>query len=217
MVRAMSLVEQWTRVESGLDPRWSDARLELRVAEESRAERASALLGPAGPGRLGRTIRFTVARGGVGIGPEGVRRLLRKLDEERIDATLELVSSGEAPPEPAVSRPSLAAEWDAALALLPSDWSDLLCELELTSSDDIERGALLLAPVNPQQGTGRPGFRFRVAHTFGYGASSGMVRRCLERLDAAGVRGEVRVVHVLSDTHPVGTQGPVWMLGGRAV
>ena len=32
---------------------------------------------------------------------------------------------------------------------LPSDWSDLLCEIDLTSSDYLQRAALLLAPVNP--------------------------------------------------------------------
>ncbi len=213
----MSLVDQWNRIESGLDPRWRDARCVLTVDDEGRAERAAALLGPASPGRSGRTIRFFVTRGGAGVGPEAVRTLLRRIDAEGITGTLELVSSDEAPPEPVISRPSLAAEWDAALAVLPSDWSDLLCELELTSSDHYETAALLIAPLNPLHGEGVPGFRFRVARSFGYGASPGMVRRCLSRLDEAGIPGEVRVLEALSDTHPVGTQGPVWYVGGKAV
>ena len=64
---------------------------------------------------------------------------------------------------------------------------------------------------------GRPGFRFRVAQTFGYGAAPQMVRRCLERLDEGGIRGEVRVLHALSDTKPWSTQGPVWYVGGKPV
>jgi hypothetical protein len=212
----MRLVEQWNAIEQGLDPRWTDARLELTIDDETQRKRASALLGPAGPGLRGRAIRFFVARHGVGVGPEAVRRLLRRIDAEGIQGRLELVSSGEAAPAPAIARPSLAAEWDAAAELLPSDWSDLLCELELTSSDHIEPGALQLAPLNPvQAGTGRPAFRFRVAHTFGYGASPAMVRRCLARLDENVIPGELRVLRVLSDTHPVGTQGPVWYIGGR--
>jgi hypothetical protein len=211
----MSLAEQWNEVESRLDPRWNDARLLLTVDDESQAERALALLGPAGPGRSGREIRFFAARGG-GIGPEAVRRMVHRIDAEGIAGTLTLVSSGEAPAEPQVSRASLAAAWDAALAVLPSDWSDLLCELELTSSDHIDRAALLTAPVNPfQSGLGKPGFRFRCAQSYGYGASAGMVRRCLSRLDDAGIPGEVRVLRALSDTHPVGTQGPVWIIGGK--
>ena len=214
----MSLAEQWTGVESRLDPRWHDARLLLTLADETRAERAVSLLGPAGPGRSGREIRFFAQRTGGAIGPEAVRRMLRRIDAEGIDGTLSLVSSDEAPPQPAVSRPTLAAEWDAVVALLPSDWSDLLCELELTSSDHIDRGALLTAPLNPfQSGVGKPGFRFRVAQSAGYGASAGMVRRCLARLDEAGIPGEVRLLRALSDTHPVATQGPVWMIGGKQV
>jgi hypothetical protein len=144
--------------------------------------------------------------------------MLRRIDGEHIGGRLELVSADAAPPAPEIERPTLAAEWDAALATLPSDWSDLLCELELTSSDHIELAALLTAPMNPlQAGTGKPAFRFRVASSFGYGAASGLVRRLLERLDEAGIPGHVRVLRALSDTHPVGTQGPVWHVGGRHV
>ncbi len=214
----MRLVEQWTAIEQGLDPRWRDARLDLAVADETQRTRALALLGPAGPGRMGTTIRFYASRSGVGVGPEAVRRLLHRLDGEGIAGTLELVSSDAAPAAPALARASLAAEWDAAVGVLPPDWSDLLCELELTSSDHVERAALLLAPINPvQAGTGRPGFRFRSAQTYGYGASSGMVRRCLTRLDLEPIPGEVRIVRALSDSRPVGTQGPVWYVGGKAV
>jgi hypothetical protein len=213
----MGLVEQWTDIERGLDPKWQDARLDLIVDDETTVARVAALLGPAGPGRVGRAVRFTTARGGAMVGPEAVRRMLKRIDNERIGGTLTLVSSGGAAPTPVIARASLAAEWDAAIAVLPSDWSDLLCELELTSSDHIERAALLTAPLNPIQGTGRPGFRFRCAHSFGYGASSGMVRRCLARLDEERIPGEVRILRAMSDTHPVGTQGPVWRIGERAV
>jgi hypothetical protein len=213
----MGLVDQWNGVENALDPKWRDARLELAVDDGARIGRAAALLGPASPGRMGSVIRFTVGRGGAFVGPEAARRMLKRIDDEGIAGTLTLVSSDAAAPEPAISRASLAAEWDAAIAVLPSDWSDLLCELELTSSDHIEKGALLLSPLNPIQGTGRPGFRFRCAHTFGYGASPEMVRRCLARLDGERIPGEVRVLRAMSDTHPVATQGPVWRIGERAV
>lgn len=212
----MDLVEQWNGIEDGLDPRWEDARLALTVDDPDRAERASALLGPSGPGRAGATIRFFASRGGSGVGPEAVRRMLKRIDDEGITGTLALVSSDKAAAARAIARESLAAEWDAAVAALPSDWSDLLCEVDLTSSDHVERAALLTAPLNPYYG-GRPGFQFRVASAFGYGASAGMARRCLARLDEAGIPGELRILRVFSDTHPVGTQGPVWYIGGKAV
>jgi hypothetical protein len=213
----MRLADQWNTIERGLDPRWKDGRIVLVVDDESQRKRAAALLGPAGPGVFGKEIRFYATRGGAGVGPEAVRRMLRKLDEEGVTGTLELSSVGEAEPDPVIHRELLADEWNAAVDLLPADWSDLLCELELTSTDHIEPGALRLAPLNPIQNPGPPGFRFRVARTFGYGASAGMVHRCFERLDAERIHGEVRILRVMSDTHPVGTQGPVWYIGGKAV
>jgi len=216
-VRFVTLAEQWNGIESRLDPRWNEARLALTVDDEARAEQATALLGPAAPGRSGATIRFFATRGGRGVGPEAVRTLLRRIDGEGIAGTLALVSASDATVEQPVARDSLAWEWDAAAAQLPADWSDLLCEIALTSSDHLEPAALLLSPLNPLSLDGRLGFQFRVASSFGYGASAGMVRRCLARLDEAGIPGSVRVVRVLSDTHPVGTQGPVWYVGGKAV
>jgi hypothetical protein len=214
---AVGLAEQWNAVEQGLDPRWSDARLDLRIDDPARRDRAAALLAPASPGRVGASVRFVATRDGTGVGPEALRRMLRRIDAEGIAGTLALLGSADTPAQAVPALASLAVDWDAATAVLPSDWSDLLCELDLTSSDHIERGALLLAPINPIQSVGHTGFRFRCAHTFGYGASAGMVRRCLARLDADDIPGEVRILRALSDTHPVGTQGPVWYVEGKAV
>ena len=219
--RLVSLVDQWQAIERGLPEGWGDARLRLRVAEEGQCERAAALLGPATPGRHGREISFFVARGGAGPSAELVKRLLRRLDQEGIDGKLELLGSdrpaADIPGAVAARWRSFAEAWDAQLAALPDDWSDLYAEVELFSSDHLERGALLLAPLNPARYGGKPGFRFRVARRFGYGGSPEMARRCFERLDEEGIRGVVRVLHALSDTRPVQTQGPVWYLGGRTV
>jgi hypothetical protein len=147
--------------------------------------------------------------------------MLHRIDGEGIVGWLELVSTHEAPPAagaPATAPHSLADQWDDVLTVLPADWSDLVCALELDSSADLEHAAVLSEPLNPlQEGTGRPTFRFRVARTFGYGAAEPMARRCLERLDDAGIGGRLRVLSALSDTRPVQTQGPVWYVGGRTV
>jgi hypothetical protein len=143
---------------------------------------------------------------------------LQRLDGERIRGELELVGSEEAEPPPAeVQQATLAGTWDASIAALPPDWSDLYCEVQLVSSDWLERAALLMAPVNPARYGGVPGFRFRVARRFGYGASPQMTRRCLERVDEEHIRGEFRILRLLSDTDPVHTQGPVWYVEGRSV
>jgi hypothetical protein len=213
----VKLVRQWREIERSLPENWGDARFRLTVDDEDKAGRAAVLLAPINPGRRGQTVRFHTARGGAGPSPDTVERLLRRLDEERVRGTLELVGTDEAEAKPEVSRGSLAEAWDAALEALPADWSDIYAEVELLSSDWLERAALLLAPVNPARFDGRPALRFRVAREQGYGASPGMTRRSLERLDQEGIRGELRILRVLSGTEHVATQGPVWYAGGRAV
>jgi hypothetical protein len=216
---AVELVEQWNRLESGLDPRWSEVSMSLRIGDDSARSRAAALLGPAGPGLSGKEIRFAAARDGAAVGPEAVRRMLRRIDDEGIKGTLEVVGVHGVRTRAAVAGATLASRWDAAVAVLPADWSDLLCELELHSSADREQAAVLVGSLNPLQasGTDRRCLRFRVGHTRGYGAAPSMARRCLERLDAAGIGADVRILRLLSDTQPVQTQGAVWHVGGRVV
>ena len=213
----MGLVEQWRRIRADLPAEWADARLALTVSDTSRHSRAAALLGPAGPGISGDDLRLTVSRSGGGIGPDQLAKLVGKLDAERIHGTLRLLQADERVPRVDERRLGLKDAWGRAVAVLPPDWSDLYCELELTSSDHLQRAALLLAPVNPARAPGRSAFRFRVAQTFGYGASPQMMARCLERLDEEVIPGLLTILHTLSDTHNVDTQGPVWRVGGKAV
>ncbi len=212
----MGLVGQWEAIRSGLPEGWADASLRLTLADEGDSERAAALLGPANPGRRGRVISFSAASAGW-PSPELARRLLTLVDRERVEGELELVTSTETPVARKVEQSTFAAAWENELAALPDDWSDLYAEVELDSSDYLDRGALLLAPLNPSRYGDQPGFRFRAASSFGYGASREMAQRCLERLDGDGIRGTVRVLWALSDTRPVQTQGPVWYTGGRSV
>ncbi|HEU5244752.1 MAG TPA: hypothetical protein VFU33_10160 [Gaiellaceae bacterium] len=212
----MPLVDRWNSVERSLDPSWIEVTLSLAINDDAGRSRAAALLGPAGPGVGGKQIRFHVSTRGTGIGPEAARRLLRRIDEEGIVGRLELVESRGLPPTPEQPSRSLADGWQAALEVLPSDWSDLVAELELDSSADIDRAAVLCAPINPiQPPGGKPGFRFRCASRHGYGASPGMVGRCLARLDEAAITGRVRITRALSDVHPVGTQGATFAVGRR--
>jgi len=216
----MGLVGQWEAIQSGLPEGWADASLRLTLADEGDSERAAALLGPANPGRRGKAISFSATRTGW-PSPALVARLLALLDREPIQGELELVASTteetRAPAAAAAEPPTLVAAWKGELAVLPDDWSDLYAEVELDSSDYLDRGALLMAPLNPSRYGDQAGFRFRAARRYGYGASSEMAQRCLARLDEEGVRGTVRVLWALSDTRPVQTQGPVWYTGGKSV
>lgn len=214
----MALVDQWRTIEHGLPEGWGEARLRLTVHDEAEAARAAALLGAANPSRRGKVIWLYVSRAGGGAVPDRLVRLLRRVDSEKIEGSLELVNVTEAEARtPARQRATFVVSWDALLAGLPADWSELWAEVELTSSDYLERGALLLAPVNPTRAGKRLAYRFRAARRFGYGASEEMARRSIERLDQEGITGEVRILQALSDTKPVSTQGPVRYVGGKAV
>jgi hypothetical protein len=217
MLGLVKLVDRFNNLERDLPDDWVEARIVLTVTDDGRSDRAAALLGPANPGRRGKTIRFATGRRGAGVGPEGVRRLLRRLDSEGIHGTLALVGTEEAPRTQVQQREPLRGQWERALAGLPADWSDLYAEVRLDSTDYVERAALLLAPVNPSRYGGRNALRFRCAHHFGYGVSPEMAARCLERCDQEGISGEIEILRALSDTYNVGTQGPVWLIGGRSV
>jgi hypothetical protein len=216
----MRLAEQWSQIVRDLPQDWADARVAFTPEDPRQLERAATILAPLTPGRAGGSLRLVCARRGVGPSPQAVSRALQRLDSERIRGTLELLASSERAVEAVMTdtaRPSLAAAWDAEQGALPADWSDVHAELGLRSTDHLERAALLLAPLNPTRFDDRPAFRFRVASRFGYGASPGMTRRCLERLDEEGILGRVRILRALSDVRPVATQGAVWYVGGKAV
>lgn len=217
----MKLEEQWRDVSASLPRGWERARLALTVEDEAEAEQTALILGPAAPGRSGSTFLIELHGGPqrVGARPELVRRVLERLDREGVDGRIELRSAEVAAEDAAaaVGGAGLASSWDLLLESLPPDWSHLYAEVELDSSDFVERGALLLAPVNPALFGGRRGLRFRCARVVGYGVAPEMARRCLERLDEERITGSVRILRVVSESRPFATQGPVWYIGGRAV
>jgi hypothetical protein len=226
----VKLVEQWREIEADLPSGWTTAVLDVVPETASERSRAGGFLGPANPGRVGEALRVRVARNGLGaMAPEGIRNLFGRLDEARVWCGLSLVASDtgpqdagprEADPAPPVVSEAppvpLAAQWDALVATLPPDWSDLHAELRFDSTDWLNRSSLLCAPLNPTKVEGIA-FTFRAARQAGYGASPSMTRRCLERCDAERMRGAVIALRVLSETKPVATQGPVWRVGGRSV
>ena len=179
MLGAVALVEHFREIESRLPEDWADARLVLTVDDASRAERASAILASFAPGRLGTQVRFSVPRGGGRL--DQMRRLLRQLDREGIRGRLELVTSAQRSPEapaPRIAWRPAAEAWDAALMALPEDWSDLYVQVDLASSDFLERGALLLGPVNPARYGRRSGMRPARTGRTSAGRGAPLRRRC---------------------------------------
>jgi hypothetical protein len=218
MLRNVSLAQQWQQVQASLPEDWGDVRLSLTLGNERQLPRAIGLLGPLQPVRAGRELRFYASRTGTAASPGAVARALSRLDEELIGGQLQVLATSETTVAPAVpGREPLVGPWDRAVAALSDDWTDVYAQIDFTSSDHLDPAALALAPLNPSRYGDTPGFRFRCAREFGYGASPQMVRRCLARLDERGIPGEVQILRALSDTKPVGTQGPVWYVGGKVV
>ena len=222
----MKLVDQWQAIEKSLPEGWESVRLTLTTEQAGDLPRAAQVLGPINAGKVGSTLVFGVQRAAGPQGAQTALRLFGRLDQERTWCLLEqsAVQVGAAPaPEvggaagAARSTASVASSWDAALAPLPSDWTDLLCELEIESSTLLDRTALLCAPLNPARSGSRLVFTFRCSGRSGYGVSVPMARRCFERLDHDGIPGTTRVLRVLSDTDNVDTQGPVWLVGGKTL
>jgi hypothetical protein len=221
----MALADRVDELVRGLPRDWERARVELTLDEEQDADRAALLLAPASPGRSGTTftLHLTPAGRGSGVAPGLAHRVLGRLDQAEIPGRLRLVEAERAAAAPAAPAPApeerrtLAASWDSLVRRLPPDWSDLYGEIELDSSDYLDRSALLLAPINPARGGGASTFRFRAANRQGYGVAAGMARRAFQRLDDEGLSGRVRVLRVLSDTSAPFSQGPVWREDGRAV
>jgi hypothetical protein len=220
----MALADRVGEMLRGLPRGWERARIELTVEEEDEADRAALILAPATPGRSGTTFTLYVhgATQGLAPTPELVRRVVARLDSEGIRARVRLAGHEDAAEEPAAPEAprtdgSLAESWVALVSRLPPDWSDLYAEVELYSTDYVERAALLLSPVNPARYGGAATFCFRCASSKGYGVAAAMARRALERLDEEGITGRVRALRVLSDTSSAFTQGPVWRVDGRSV
>ena len=222
MLTVVKLVDQWAALERRLPIDWETVDLRLSTEQPDEIDEAARVLGPMSVGRVRDQLVVTVRRAGGASGPEAARRLFGMLDQARIWCVLEQDEVGIGEPDIATSaaaRPAtpVAEAWDAALAELPSGWSDLLCSLELASSDLLPRAALLCAPINPTRKPDAVAFTFRCASRTGYGVSPVMARRCFERLDAEGIEGEISVLRVVSDTDNVATQGPVWYVGGKVL
>lgn len=93
----------------------------------------------------------------------------------------------------------LAADFQQILETLPPDWTDLEVDVRIEEMSSYVDTAVALSQVNaqvyqhPQEGWH---WRLLVAHSFGHAAAAETVSGVLAKLDADGVRGELRVAEV---------------------
>ena len=153
--------------------------------------------------------------------PTASRACCARLDDARIGGTLDARRARKQAPRARRARATtLLADvlGRRARRVCPSDWSDLLCEVD-AALDRLRRArgrALHPDEPAPRRRPRRAALPLR-ARRAGYGVSPEMARRCLERCDAEDIRGSITVLRALSDTQLVATQGPVWHLDGQTV
>ena len=92
---ALTLARQWKALKETLPARWGESAAHRSASPtRPRVERASALLAPLTSSRSGNDVRFACSRM-FGPGENGVRRMLGRLDAEKIRGELELVEAVE--------------------------------------------------------------------------------------------------------------------------
>jgi hypothetical protein len=107
-----------------------------------------------------------------------------------------------APPTPSTTLAgmSLAGQFEQILETLPPDWTDLEVDMRIEEMSQYVDTAVALSQVNAQvyQHPEADGWHWRllVAHSFGHAAAAETVEGVLEKLDAEGVAGELRVAEV---------------------
>jgi hypothetical protein len=95
---------------------------------------------------------------------------------------------------------ALADDFQRTLDALPPDWTDLELDLRIEDEGQYVDAAVALSQVNAQPYRHPRAFgqhwRLLVAHSFGHAAAAETVGGVLRKLDADGVKGEMRVAEV---------------------
>jgi len=95
---------------------------------------------------------------------------------------------------------SLAADFQRILETLPPDWTDLEVDVRIEDMSNYVDTATALSQVNAQvyqhPQADRWQWRLLVAQSFGHAAAAETVKGVLEKLDADGVKGKLRVAEV---------------------
>jgi hypothetical protein len=87
---------------------------------------------------------------------------------------------------------ALADDFQAILDSLPSDWTDIVCDLRIADESRYVDAAVLLTQINAQNYSRADWhWRLNAAHSFGHAAAAETVRGTLALLDDEGIAGEL--------------------------
>ena len=215
----MKLVEQWRTIEAELPAGWVDVAARRRPRDGAERPRAASIARPGEPRSRRRRAPLHVRRGGGAraVGPsarDALRQAGRGARSGRRCALVDVDGErrrGAAERRPLADR--VGSRGRGAAPRLERRVRRARLRLERRPRP---RPRCCCAPLNPTHVAGRSAFRFRVA-TGRLRRVAEMVARCLARLDAEEIRGEVEILRVLCETGHVATQGPVFRVGGQSV
>jgi hypothetical protein len=87
---------------------------------------------------------------------------------------------------------ALAEDFQSILDSLPSDWTDIVCDLRIADEELYVDTAVLMTQINAQPYSKADWhFRINVAHNFGHAAAAETVKGTLALLDEEGIEGEL--------------------------
>jgi hypothetical protein len=93
---------------------------------------------------------------------------------------------------------ALAEDFQSIVDALPSDWTDIVCDLRIADEELYVDTAVLMTQINAQPYSKADWhFRINVAHNFGHAAAAETVKGTLALLDEQGIEGEL----ILRDVH----------------
>jgi hypothetical protein len=88
----------------------------------------------------------------------------------------------------------LADDFQSILDSLPSDWTDIVCDLRITDEGQYIDAAVLMTQINAQPySKAEWHWRINVAHSFGHAAAADTVKGTLALLDDQAIAGELIV------------------------
>ena len=87
---------------------------------------------------------------------------------------------------------ALADDFQGVLDSLPSDWTDIVCDLRIADEELYVDAAVLMTQINAQPYSRADWhWRINVAHQFGHAAAAPATHGTLRLLDDAGLQGEL--------------------------
>jgi hypothetical protein len=89
---------------------------------------------------------------------------------------------------------SLAEDFNKIVEALPADWTDLEVDLRIADEERYVEAAVMVSQVNGQPYSQSDWhWRLLIAHSFGHAAAAESVAGVLAKLDAAAIKGELRL------------------------